>query len=61
MHNVKTAVVLSLLLCSIRLSAGDGWQPIADVSNVQQIPRGVELGAGTAHVRVTAIAPNVIR
>ena len=61
MRNLKTALALSFLLCSINLVALDGWQSIAGVSNVREIPQGIELTAGTAHVRVTAISPNVIR
>ncbi len=61
MHNLKTPLVLSFLLCSINLAAVDGWQPVADVSNVQSIQQGIELTAGPVHVRVTAISPNVVR
>src|SRR6185503_7179439 len=61
MHNLKTPLLLSFLLCSINLAAVDGWQPVADVSNVQSIPQGIELTAGPVHVRVTAISPNVVR
>src|SRR5581483_12090365 len=52
---------LSFLLCSMRLMGNDGWQPIADVSKVRQIPQGVELAAGDARVRISAISPNLIR
>jgi alpha-glucosidase len=37
------------------------WRPVGDVTAVQNQESGVELSAGTAHVRVTALAPNVVR
>ncbi|HET8825974.1 MAG TPA: alpha-glucosidase, partial [Terriglobales bacterium] len=61
MHKLKTVLVLLCLFFPLELVGSDGWRPVADVSNVQSIPQGVELTAGTAHVRVTAISPNVIR
>src|SRR5260221_10398677 len=61
MGNLRTLFALFCLLCSVNLAASDGWQPIAEVSSVKSLPQGVELAAGRARLRVTAIAPNVVR
>ena len=61
MSHLKTLFVLSLLFCSGDLLASDGWKAISDVSSVQVLSQGVEVAAGEARVRVTAVAPNVIR
>ncbi len=37
------------------------WHPLGDVTAVQNLANGVELSAGSAHVRVNALSPNVIR
>src|SRR5215831_15084431 len=61
MSHLKTLFALSCVLCSGNLLASDGWRAIADVSSVQVLSQGVELAAGQARVRVTAVAPNAIR
>jgi alpha-glucosidase len=61
MSHLKTLFVLSCFLYSGDLLATDGWQAITDVSGMQIIPQGVEVAAGQARVRVTAVAPNTIR
>jgi alpha-glucosidase len=37
------------------------WRPLGDVTAVETLPNGVELRAGAAHVRVTVLAPTVVR
>ena len=37
------------------------WRPLGDVTAVEKLPNGVELRAGAAHVRVTVLAPTVVR
>ena len=37
------------------------FHPLGDVSSVESLPNGVELRAGEARVRVTALSPNVVR
>ena len=37
------------------------WRPLGDVTAVERLPNGVELRAGAAHVRVTVLAPTVVR
>lgn len=61
MNHLKPTFVLCCFLYAGEVFANDGWQPISDVSSVQVLPQGVELGAGRARVRVTAIAPDTIR
>ncbi len=50
-------VCLLLFLTSLQAQ----WRPLGDVTAVQNQEKGVELSAGTARVRVTALAPNVVR
>src|SRR5215471_9233304 len=61
MGYLKTLFVLSCLLCPGHLLARDGGLAISDVSSVQVLSQGVEVGAGQARVRVTSVAPNVVR
>src|SRR5215470_7393106 len=42
-------------------SAEAQWRPLGDVTAVQRLENGVEVSAGSAHVRVAALGPNVIR
>jgi len=37
------------------------WHSVGNVNAIQNLPNGVELNAETAHVRITALSPNVIR
>ncbi len=41
--------------------AQGGWQHIGNVTSVEALAEGVELAAGAARVRVTAVAPGVVR
>jgi len=61
MSHLKALFLLSCFLYSGDLLATDGWQAISDVSAVQVLAQGVEVAAGQARVRVTAVAPNAIR
>src|SRR6266496_1220176 len=61
MDNLKKLFVLSCVLYAVNVVASDGWRPIAEVTSVQVLPQGVELTSGQARVRITAIAPNVVR
>jgi len=49
-----------LLLGQISL-ASDGWERMGSVTSVKVLPHGVELTAGRARVRITAILPSIIR
>ena len=51
--------VLVLLICP--LAAMAAWQPLGPVTAVQSMARGVEIHAGHAAFRITAIAPAVLR
>jgi alpha-glucosidase len=57
------AVLLSsyFLFCASSQFAAAGWQSLANVSSVKVLPNGVELGTGTARIRVTAVAANLFR
>ncbi len=43
------------------VASAEGWQHVGAVTNVQVLPNGVELTAGTAHVHVVAVSDSVIR
>jgi alpha-glucosidase len=59
---VLTAVaVLFLILSSHAAVADTGWQNLADISAAKVLPQGVEVEAGVARVRVTALSSNVVR
>ncbi len=51
---------LLLFLYSSVLAHGQ-WRSLADLSSIDMLPNGLELVAGSAHIRVTALAPNLIR
>ena len=53
-------VVLAALLVQLPASAA-GWQHLGAVTGVKVLPDGVELAAGQASVRVTAVSEAVIR
>ena len=55
------AVPIFCLLLSHLAFAGTAWQSLGDVSVVKVLPQGVEVVAGAARVRVTALSPNVVR
>src|SRR5262252_6940619 len=37
------------------------WRPLGDVTAIEKLDNGVDISSGTAHVRVTALTPNVVR
>ena len=57
----KICLVVCFLGTAHCLLARDGWQALDSVTEFTSSPRGVELSAGRAHIRVTALSPNVIR
>lgn len=61
MKILKSTVLLWALFCAHFLLASDGWVALGDVSAVKELPQGLELNAGRAHVRITALAPNIFR
>ena len=61
MKILKSTVVLSALFCAQLLLASDGWVELGNVSAVKESPQGLELNLGRAHVRITAVAPNIFR
>ncbi|HEV2961181.1 MAG TPA: TIM-barrel domain-containing protein [Candidatus Angelobacter sp.] len=54
---------LLFTLCLVMASNafGQQWTPIGDVSQVSRIPGGIEIKAGQASIRVTAVSDSVIR
>ena len=61
MKILKSTVVLCALFCAHLLLASDGWVELGNVSAVKEVPQGLELNAGPARVRITALAPNILR
>ena len=61
MKILKSTVVLCALFCAHLLLASDGWVEMGSVSSVKELPQGLELNAGRARVRITALAPNIFR
>ena len=61
MSDLKTLLVLSCLFYPGDIVGSDSWQAISNVSSVQVLAQGVEVAAGQARVRVTAVAPNAVR
>ena len=58
---IRTVLLCCLLACNIPLLAKEGWRHLGNVTAVKQLPRGVEVSAGGARVRLDALTPNVIR
>jgi alpha-glucosidase len=56
---------LALLVCTLSsatwATCAQGWQHLGDVKKTEKLPDGVELTAGPAKVRVTAIADGMFR
>ena len=52
---------LAFMLLQSSACLAQGWQPLATVTAVQQIPSGVELHAGAASVRILALSPSIVR
>src|SRR5580704_12656927 len=63
MPRLVRLIGISLLLCRISISsaAATGWQHIGNVQRVEKLQDGVELTAGSAKLRITAIRDGVIR
>ena len=57
----KTVLFACLVFSAPSLLAAAGWHTLGNVSNVQVLPNGVEVTAGSAKVRVVALSPNVVR
>ncbi len=62
LHRARRAAAFLLLfaLASAAASA-QGWKAVGTVTDVQKLPDGVELTAGTAKVRITSFRDGVIR
>ena len=58
---IALAWVSFQLLAAAAPSSAQGWQHIGNVQRVEKLPDGVELTAGTAHVRVTAFREGIFR
>src|SRR5215469_16033742 len=61
MKTLKSTVVLCALFYAHLLLASDGWVELGNVSAVREVPQGLELNAGRGRVRITALAPNILR
>ncbi len=46
--------LLCLTLAAASAGFAQGWQHVGNVQRIEKLPDGVELIAGSAHVRVTA-------
>ena len=58
---MRLATRLLLWTALFPVAAYAQWRSLSDVSSVQNIPNGIELTAGTTHVRLTAISANIVR
>ena len=56
---ISALVALTIFYASI--ATAQGWQHLGDVKKTEKLPDGVELTAGPAKVRVTAIADGIFR
>ena len=52
-------LVLLFLPCALLGQAQ--WHPLGDITSVQKLDNGMELSAGAARVRITALSPAVVR
>src|SRR5271170_2638844 len=56
---------LAFLACSLSFAStatrAQGWQHLGDVKKTEKLPDGVELTAGPAKVRVTAVSDGIFR
>ncbi|MGA2810076.1 MAG: TIM-barrel domain-containing protein [Candidatus Acidiferrum sp.] len=57
----RLATVFIPLLLTARCAAAQGWQHLGDVKKVLKLPDGVELTAGDAKVRLTAVSDGIFR
>jgi alpha-glucosidase len=57
----RMAGVFALFLLVASSAFAQGWQHLGNVQKVEKLPDGLELTAGTAHVRITAVNDSVFR
>jgi alpha-glucosidase len=55
------ALSIFILILTAPLVAQSPWHSLGDVTSFDKLPNGVDLAAHSARVRITALAPNVIR
>src|SRR5271156_3598338 len=60
----QTRCVAAFLCATFGLASGtaaQGWQPLGDVTKLEKLADGVELTAGAAKVRATAVGDGIFR
>ena len=59
---VRRSILFALAVASVSTAAfAQGWQHLGKVQQVEKLPDGLELTAGSAKVRITSFRPGVIR
>jgi alpha-glucosidase len=61
MRRASQFLLYSFLLLPFVSPAHAQWQALGNVTSVQELPSGIEVTAGAAHVRVVALSANVVR
>jgi alpha-glucosidase len=61
LRSVRLLACVITCFCIDGGSAAQGWQHIGDVQKVAKLADGMELGAGSSTVRVTAVSDGVVR
>ena len=54
-------ISIFVLLSTCIAFAQTHWQPLSDVTSVEKLANGVVVSAGAARVRITVLAPSVVR
>jgi alpha-glucosidase len=58
---IFATILVAMFMTSGAVAAAQGWQHLGAVQTVEKLPDGVELTAGPAKIRVTAVSPGVFR
>src|SRR3954462_13598258 len=61
MKRLRTAILIVIALSSHQIFAEAGWQSLGDFAGIEQSGNQVELSAQRGKLRITAVAPDVIR
>lgn len=61
MRNTLVSATVLVVICMAPLCLASGRRELGNVSAVTVLPNGVELRAGDATVRITALSPSVVR
>ncbi|PYX40829.1 MAG: alpha-glucosidase, partial [Acidobacteria bacterium] len=58
---LSTPLFSLVVLCSCIVYGQSQWRPLGEVTAVEKLANGVELSAAKTRVRITVLAPNVVR